>query len=357
MRLSELEACAECFELEGWRDEEKEWLAEQARLHQSQSKVKFRQELIATGLLAQYRALEGNTNVTRAIEESAKLVVMPTLLHQVSRENRALLADVYELKGYSEGQTLEAAKHAIMTLSIIMARRWEPRLNANPFKKAWEPTGPPSLFTSDRLFGIQWKLWKYRITRGGLLSLGGTGSKRSTRTMLASKIGTKVSMKFAGTNERVKAKVIRVDKVVKAGKSFRSSQLTVQMEDTVRVRMTFPWPGVNLAYETDRDIPMIPQILDREALSRYPSVIDNIFRFVGHVDVPITDMNVLDTSSFVSIRSVTKYVDSAPALELAFPGRLINPGAAGAIYREHLASNRPLEQLLREHSRKKRKVR
>ena len=86
-------------------------------------------------------------------------------------------------------------------------------------------------------------------------------------------------------------------------------------------------------------------------------MIDNIFRFVGHVGVPITDMNVLDTSSFVSIRSVTKYVDSAPALELAFPGRLINPGAAGAIYREHLASNRPLEQLLREHSRKKRKVR
>ena len=94
MRLSELEACAECFELEGWRDEEKEWLAEQARLHQSQSKVKFRQELIATVLLAQYRALEGNMNVTRAIEESAKLVVMPTLLHQVSKENRALLADI-----------------------------------------------------------------------------------------------------------------------------------------------------------------------------------------------------------------------------------------------------------------------
>jgi len=269
----------------------------------------------------------------------------------------------------SEGKTLEAAKHAIMALSIIMARRWEPRLNANPFKKAWEPTGPPSLFTSDRLLGIQWKCWNYRITRGGLLSLGGTGSKRSTRTMLASKIGTKVSMKFAGTNERAKAKVIRVDKVVKAGKSFRSSQLTVQMEDAPAARrtrnksevrpvtVTFPWPGVNLAYETDRDIPMIPQILDREALSRYPSVIDNIFRFVGHVDVPITDMNVLDTSSFVSIRSVTKYVDSAPALELAFPGRLINPGAAGAIYREHLASNRPLEQLLREHSRKTRKVR
>ena len=210
MRLSELEACPDCFELEGWRDEEKEWLAEQARLHQSQSKVKFGQELIAPALLGQYRILEGNVKITRAIEESLKKVVLPTLLHQASGEERALLAAVYEVKGYSEGQTFEAAKEAIMALPITIARRWEPRLNANPFEKAWEPTGPPSLSTSDRLWGIQWKLWEYRIARGGLLSLGGTGSKRSTRTMLASKIGTKVSMKFAGTNERVKAKVIRV---------------------------------------------------------------------------------------------------------------------------------------------------
>ena len=84
-------------------------------------------------------------------------MVLPTLQHQLNKEDRQVLARVYNLHDYAEDKSRKERQSAVIQLAVVIASRWEPPLSDHSEMKAWEPRGPSTLFTSDRVFGEDWK--------------------------------------------------------------------------------------------------------------------------------------------------------------------------------------------------------
>ena len=167
MRLDHMDAALDCYGAEDWRTKEQSWLDEQGRLGRPKSKVTFRQEALAPLLLREHQMMDESADLAAAIEQSAKKL-LPRFAHLLSKEQRAVLARVYNLASYDEGWSAEAMNSAIITLVVKASRRWEPLLTDNPLKK-WQTRGPRGLWTSDRIFPMEWKVWKALICRKGRL--------------------------------------------------------------------------------------------------------------------------------------------------------------------------------------------
>ena len=169
MRLDHMDAALDFYGTEGWRINEQSWLDEQGRLGRPKSKVTFRQEALAPLLLREHQMMDESADLAAAIEQSAKKL-LPRFAHLLSKEQRAVLARVYNLTSYDEGWSAEAMNSAIITLAVKASRRWEPLLTDDPLKKwKWQTRGPRGLWTSDRIFPMEWKVWKALICRKGRL--------------------------------------------------------------------------------------------------------------------------------------------------------------------------------------------
>ena len=202
MRLDHLKAALDCAGVSGWEAREAQWLAERRSNGKTASRKFFRKLTLSPNLLGEHQMLAVSSNLAEAIETAAKLVVLPTLKHLVSAEKRAILSRVYELTGYTEGNCNADRNEAQIRLAVKMSRRWEPQLQPNPVgedgkPKAWMPRGPSWLFTSDLIFGDDWKNWKWQICNGGALSSRGTGSEQATGMRLA-QAGCALAMYVAG---------------------------------------------------------------------------------------------------------------------------------------------------------------
>ena len=176
-----------CAGASGWETRETQRLAERRSNGKSASRMFFRKLTIAPYLLREHQMPEASSNLAEAIETSAKMVVLPALAHLVSAQGRSILASVYEITDYSEGNCKADVKSSCVRLAVKMPRRWEPQLRPNPRggdckPKAWMPRGASWLFTSELIFGGDWQNWKWQICQGGALNSPGAGSPKATRT-------------------------------------------------------------------------------------------------------------------------------------------------------------------------------
>ena len=357
-----MEAALDCFGVANWREAERIWLAPQAGRGSQRT---FRQNILAPYLLREHQLLEASSNIAEAIEASAKTVILPILAHQISAQHRALLARVYEIKTYTEACSNEDKKANILELAVKMASRWEP-----PLISKWTDgmrrslvLGPSFLFTSDRVFCMEWKLWKELISRRGLLvsSVGSEMGRRSTRVRVAATVGAVLAVTPEGGSTATKVTVTKVFKVhfMVNGAGYHTVDLIASPETGDEVGLRFPAPGVNLWHEQRGGV---PRHIDDTVVrcDRLPKLaIDHIFRFVGRFDLPMHDLKDpggLELRHKTPIHNAISYVESSPVEELAFPGRLMNPAVAGRVYREHSSGGVPLAELTKAHKQTERKA-